>query len=77
MCDDENCKCTYCQNDNYDRYIGDHFREVIDSINRFLKFPLNRDDYDDEEIYATAVMYDAQQELRDNNLLKEKINNKK
>ena len=35
MCDDENCKCTYCQNDNYDRYIGDHFREVIDNINTF------------------------------------------
>ena len=68
MCDDENCKCTYCQNDNYDRYISDHFREVVDNINRFLAHPLNRDDFYDEEIFSTQVMYNAQEELRDNNL---------
>jgi hypothetical protein len=67
-CGDENCKCSYCNNDNYDRYISDHFREIVDNINRFLVHPLNRNDFHDEEIFSTQVMYNAQEELRDNNL---------
>ena len=63
MCDNPDCKCSYCKNDNYDRYIGDHMRECLDNINRFLKFPLKQDSFEDEEMFYTAVMYNAQEQL--------------
>ena len=63
MCDNPDCKCTYCKNDNYDRYIGDHMRQVIHNINRFLKIPLKQDSFEDEEMFYTAVMYNAQEQL--------------
>ena len=62
-CGDPDCKCTYCTNDNYDRYIGDHMRECLDNINRFLHYPLKPDDFEDEEMYYTVVMYNVQKQL--------------
>ena len=63
MCDNPDCKCTYCKNDNYDRYIGDHMREVIENINRFLRPPVREESFENEEMFFTAVMYNAQEQL--------------
>lgn len=66
MCDNPDCKCSYCQNDNYDRYIGDHMREVLESINIFLNPPIKREDAIDEEMFYRMIMYKAQEELNEN-----------
>ena len=68
MCDNPDCKCNYCQNDNYDRYIGDHMREVLESINMFLKPLVKREDATDEEMFYSMIMYKAQEELNENRI---------
>lgn len=62
-CDDINCKCSYCNNDNYDRYIGDHMRECLDNINRFLSKPVEKLNDADEERFYQMIMYQSQMEL--------------
>ena len=44
MCDNPECKCTYCKGDNYDSYISDHLRQIMDSINGHLPEPVNPED---------------------------------
>ena len=68
MCDNIDCKCTYCNNDNYDRYIGDHMREVLDNINRFLIEPILKQGVENEESFYNMIMYKAQEELLQNKL---------
>ena len=68
MCDDPKCKCNYCKNDNYDRYIGDHMREVLDNINRFLIEPITKEGVENEELFYEMIMYKAQEELLQNKL---------
>lgn len=63
MCDNPDCKCSYCKNDNYDRYIGDHMRECLDNINRFLSKPVEKLDDKDEERFYQMIMYQSQMEL--------------
>ena len=62
-CGDKECKCTYCNNDNYDRYIGDHMRECLDNINRFLSKPVEKLNDADEERFYQMIMYQSQMEL--------------
>ena len=62
-CGDNECKCTYCNNDNYDRYIGDHMRECLDNINRFLSKPVEKLNDVDEERFYKMIMYQSQMEL--------------
>ena len=68
MCDDPKCKCNYCVNDNYDRYIGDHMREILDNINRFLIEPITKEGVENEELFYEMIMYKAQEELLQNKL---------
>jgi len=61
--------------DTYENYMYDMLRENLDNIERFFVERLNRDDYQNEEIYYNAVMYQAQKELFEGNKhrLKEKF----
>ena len=35
-CGRPGCTCEYCNGDNYDRYIGDHLRNILDELNTVL-----------------------------------------
>jgi hypothetical protein len=38
------CQCTYCNGDNYDRYMLDHCVQMLNEINHSLDDPVNSDD---------------------------------
>ena len=40
-------------------------REVLESINIFLKPPVKREDATDEEMFYSMIMYKAQEELNE------------
>tara|TARA_R110001592_G_scaffold185491_3_gene429526 strand:+ start:2420 stop:2701 length:282 start_codon:yes stop_codon:yes gene_type:complete len=64
MCDNSECVCVYCKNDNYDRYIGDHFRQCLDSINMNLNEPLTRPkSLQDEEQFYEEIAREAMGEM--------------
>ena len=58
-CGQVGCVCTYCNNDNYDRYISDHLRQMLDEINSVLPEPV-LSDHDqikgDEELFYKVIM---------------------
>ena len=52
------CNCPYCNGDNYDRYISDHLREMLDGLNFTLSEPININDDQikgDEELYYHII----------------------
>lgn len=52
------CDCPYCNGDNYDRYISDHLREMLDGLNFSLPNPININDdriKGDEELYYHII----------------------
>ena len=52
------CDCPYCNGDNYDRYISDHLREMLDGLNFTLSEPININDDQikgDEELYYHII----------------------
>ena len=52
------CDCPYCNGDNYDRYISDHLREMLDGLNFTLSEPININDDQikgDEELYYNII----------------------
>ena len=52
------CNCPYCNGDNYDRYISDHLREMLDGLNFTLSEPININDDQikgDEELYYNII----------------------
>ena len=52
------CDCPYCNGDNYDRYISDHLREMLDGLNFILSEPININDDQikgDEELYYHII----------------------
>lgn len=52
------CDCPYCNGDNYDRYISDHLRQMLDEINFTLSEPvdINHDRIKgDEELYYKVI----------------------
>ena len=52
------CDCPYCNGDNYDRYISDHLREMLDGLNITLSEPININDDQikgDEELYYHII----------------------
>ena len=52
------CDCHYCNGDNYDRYISDHLREMLDGLNFTLSEPININDDQikgDEELYYNII----------------------
>jgi len=57
MCDNSECKCTYCKGDNYDRYISDHLRQMMDTMNGYLIDSVNPKDerIDGEEHFYKVV----------------------
>ena len=70
MCDNHDCKCTYCKGDNYDRYMKDHLSECLDNINRILENPISSDDprlnlsgQFNEELFYNAIMLQSQEEI--------------
>ena len=66
MCDNSECVCVYCKNDNYDRYIADHFRDCLEGINLNLIEPLvERPKLQDEERYYDEIARTASGELYD------------
>jgi hypothetical protein len=46
-CNEEGCVCSYCNGDNYDRYMLDSCRQYLDEINAHLPEPI---DFHDERI---------------------------
>ena len=58
-CGRHGCTCEYCNGDNYDRYIGDHLRNILDELNTYLHSPVSIDDdkiKGNEEIYYSVIM---------------------
>ena len=52
------CDCPYCNSDNYDRYISDHLRQMLDEINFTLPEPvdINHDRIKgNEELYYKVI----------------------
>lgn len=81
MCDNPECKCTYCKNDNYDRMIGDHMRECLDEINLFISPAIDKNDPElyryggfDEEGYYNAIAITAKEHLIKLHQITNKIN---
>tara|TARA_B100001248_G_C27033888_1_gene297672 strand:- start:37 stop:294 length:258 start_codon:yes stop_codon:yes gene_type:complete len=57
-CGRTGCDCPYCNGDNYDRYISDHLREMLDGLNFSLPNPININDdkiKGDEELYYHII----------------------
>lgn len=64
------CDCPYCNGDNYDRYISDHLREMLNSLNFSLPNPININDdriKGDEELYYHIIQDMVLESLTGNN----------
>ena len=62
------CTCEYCNGDNYDRYISDHLRNILDELNTYLHSPVSIDDdkiKGNEEIYYSVIMDQLIDKLRE------------
>lgn len=64
------CDCPYCNGDNYDRYISDHLREMLNSLNFSLPNPININDdkiKGDEELYYHIIQSKVLESLTGHN----------
>ena len=57
-CGEAGCTCTYCNGDNFDRYMLDHVCQMLNEINRVLPEPISPD-HDlikgDEELFYKVI----------------------
>lgn len=62
------CDCPYCNGDNYDRYMGDHLRDILDEINRHLVCSVHIEDdkiKGNEELYYKVIEDSILKQLRE------------
>ena len=55
-CGNVGCRCTYCNGDNYDRYMFDELSLIMEEINNSLERPIRIDDdnikHNEEKYYV-------------------------
>ena len=57
-CGRPGCTCEYCNGDNYDRYIGDHLRNILDELNTYLHPPVSIDDDKIKSVANRMIFFD-------------------